>query len=336
MPTKPDVTRQDVESAMEKLLAQGIYPSVAKILNITGGSASTVNRLKREIQADQTPPLDSREAMEAFRGVWAKALQAGVDQGAKALEELEQDYSSVLEENERLEGRLVAAESRIEKYMQQREELQSQVAAAQAQATDARRNSESDARRLAETLARLSALQDRHATECAQLRAQWEEASEKLRAADIRTAALLSEKESMKSQLTMMESARSQGEEKRIQLEAQLDASCVQLADARATNTELSHKLAETTSRLSDLRERYDEEVPGLRTQLAASVASCHTTELELARLRGHLDYGDHHEEKNSANNTIAVNSKLIEGNPIPKTKSRAQTEAQRPNQHPG
>ena len=297
---------------MQKILAGGEKPSVKKILKLTGGSSGTIARLKREIQADKAPPLHSEEALAEFLDVWRKAAREGAAEQAQALEEMGQDYASTLDENERLEGQLIAAETRIERQQKQAEELQFQLTEAQAQATQARAHSEGDARQLAETLARLSALQDQYADECARLRAELSEALDKLHASEVREAGILSEKEGMKTQVAMAESNHRQAEEKQIRLEAELQTASAQIVEARGTISELSHKLTEATSRLSELQERHAVELPTLRTELAASVARCHATELQLAHLQGKVDRVEPRAKKNTPKATAAPKHDLF------------------------
>jgi len=308
---------------MQKILAGGEKPSVRKILKLTGGSSGTIARLKQEILADKAPPLHSEEALAGFLDVWRKASREGAAEQAQALEEMGQDYASTLDENERLEGQLIAAETRIERQQKQAEELQFQLTEAQAQATQARAHSEGDARQLAETLARLSALQDQYADECARLRAEsasegarlraeLAEALEKLHASEVREAGILSEKEGMKTQVAMAESTHRQAEEKRNRLEAELQTASAQMVEARGTISELSHKLTEATSRLSELQERHAVELPALRTELATSIARCHATELQLAHLQGQVDRVEPCAKKNTPKATAAPKHDLF------------------------
>jgi chromosome segregation ATPase len=184
---------------------------------------------------------------------------------------------------------MLAAEARLEKLREQHDELQSRVTAAQLESTQARANSESDARQLAETLARLSALQERCTTDGAQMQAHLAQAVEALHTSEIQRAGVCSENEHMKAELTTLDSRCRQTDEHRNQLEAQLQKNATQLGEARTDNGVLSNKLTDATARFADLQRRYNEELPALRTNLESAVAKCHETEVQLALLQGQL-----------------------------------------------
>ncbi len=348
MTEKKDLTREDVETTMANIRADGKNPSVARIRSIIGGSDSTIARFKREIEADTALPKFSEEAQQAFRVVWDKGVAHGAAQSAQALDEIRQDYDSVLEENERLEGQLAAAEMRQEKHQKQYEDLLSRLSIAQAQATEARANSEAGARQLAEALARLSELHDSFAAEGAQLRVQLADMTDKVHALELHEAGLVSENERAKAHLTTTEDQRNQleaqfqtardqlveannivhaldlknaglsaqtgqmktqlasTEEQRKHFEAQAQSASAHLAEARDANTELAHKLADAIARLAELDERYKEDVPALKKQLGSAVAKSHEAELQLARLQGQLEVGDHRPKKSAKSAAVA------------------------------
>ena len=87
MKANPPITREEVEAAMSRIKAEGERPSVRRIRNITGGSDSTINRLKNEIEAEKAPPVDSEDALQAFRVVWTKAVMVGAAQQAQSLDD---------------------------------------------------------------------------------------------------------------------------------------------------------------------------------------------------------------------------------------------------------
>ncbi|MEI7957576.1 MAG: DNA-binding protein [Verrucomicrobiota bacterium] len=312
MKANPPITREQVEAAMSRIQAEGERPSVRRIRNLTGGSDSTINRLKNEIEAEKAPPVDSEDALQAFRGVWTKALMVGAAQQAQALDDLRADYQSALDENERLEGRVTAAQMQSEKQEKENTDLRSQLVETMARETQSRANCESDARALAEALARLNALQERFAAESAQWHAQQEEATEKLHAAEIRGAGILSESERIRVELVAAESRYRQSEEQRNQMEVHLQSISTQLAEARTTNSELAHKLSDANARLSDVQGRYQEELPALRKQLATAVAKCHHTELQLARLHGRFNGSEHRTKKSVPKKAGAADSDIF------------------------
>jgi len=295
---------------MEKIRGEGEYPSVKKIGLITGGSDTTIARLKQEIAADQAPPSDSHEALEAFRPLWAKVKQICAAQHAQTLDEMKQDYDSALAENERMDGQVIAAEARLEKLREQHDELQSRVTAAQLQSTQARANSESDARQLAETLARLSTLQERFTTEGHQMQAQLAQATEMLHTSEIQLAGTRSESERMKDEVTKLDSRCRQLDDHRTQLEAQLQKNATELGEARTNNGVLSNKLTDASARFVDLQRRYNEELPALRSNLESAMAKCHATEVQLAMLQGQLKST---EQCNSSSPGAAASTKATE-----------------------
>ncbi len=312
MKATPPITREQVEAAMSRIQAEGERPSVRRIRNLTGGSDSTINRLKNEIQADKAPPVDSDEALQAFRGVWTKALMVGAAQQAQALDDLQADYQSALDENERMEGRVTAAQMQSEKQEKENTDLRSQLVETMARETQARANCESDARALAEALARLNALQERFAAESAQWHAQQAEAAEKLHSAEIRGVGILSENEHLRGELAAAEERVRQSEEQCIQGDARLQVVSTQFAEAQTTSVELAHKLADANSRLSDVQGRYQEELPALRKQLATAVAKCHHTELQLARLHGRFNGSEHRTKKSVPKKAGAADSDIF------------------------
>ena len=295
----PPITREEVEAAMSRIQAQGKTPSVRKIRNIIGGSDGTINRLKNKIEAEKAPPVDSEDALQAFRGVWTKALMVGAAQQAQVLDELRLDYQSALDENERMEGRVTAAEMKSEKQEKENTDLRSQLVETMARETQARANCESDARALAEALARLNALQERFAAEIANWHAQIAEAAAKLHSAEIRGAGILSENERLRVELATVEARCLKSEEQRNQVDTHLQTISNQLAEAQTTNIKLAHKLTDANARLSDVQGRYNEELPALRKELRTAVAKCHHTELQLAKRQGRFN-GSEHRTKNS------------------------------------
>jgi chromosome segregation ATPase len=287
---RPDITRQDVENAMQAIRAEGKTPTVVQIRLRIGGSDTTIARFKREIAAVEAPPTDSPEALGAFRTVWEKAIQAGAAQRSKELEELREDYNATLADNERLEGQIKTTESRLEKLREQQEVLQSQLAAALTEATQARANGESDARRLAEVLAQLNALREQFAADEERLRAELSEANAKVHEMEVRAAGVTAENDHLKARLAAAEERNARLEGQNTRLEARVQADNAKLADTRAANSELAVKLADAESRSADVQKRYHEELPPLREKLDAAVARCHETELHLARIKGQLD----------------------------------------------
>ena len=312
MKANPPITREEVEAAMSRIQAEGEYPSVRKIRNIIGGSDSTVLRLKNKIEAEKAPPVDSEDALQAFRGVWTKALMVGAAQQAQVLDELRGDYQSALDENERMEGRVTAAEMKSEKQEKENTDLRSQLVETMARETQARANCESDARALAEALARLNALQERFAAESAQWHAQQAEATEKLHAAEIRGAGILSESERIRVELVAAESRYRQSEEQRNQMDVHLQSISTQLAEARTTNSELAHKLSDANARLSDVQGCYKQELPALRKELATALAKCHHTELHLARLQGHFNRSEQRTKKSVPKKSEAIDHEIF------------------------
>ena len=312
MKANPPITREEVEAAMSRIQAEGETPSVRRIRNITGGSDSTINRLKNEIEAEKAPPVDSEDALQAFRVVWTKAVMVGAAQQAQSLDELREDYKSALDENERMEGRVTAAQMQSEKQEKENTDLRSQLVKTMARETQARANCESDARALAEALTRLNALQERFAAESAQWHAQQAEATEKLHAAEIRGAGILSESERIRVELVATDSRYRQSEEQRNQMDVHLQSISTQLAEAQTTNIELAHKLADANARLSDVQGRYQEELPALRKQLATAASKCHHTELQLARLHGRFNGSEHRTKKSVPNKADATDSDIF------------------------
>ncbi len=287
---RPDVTRQDVENAIKQIRAGGENPTVKRIRAITGGSDATINRFKNEIEAEETLPTDSPEAVQAFRALWEKGVQAGADRLSKELGELKEDYGSTLDENERLVAQIRSAEAQVEKFQEQRDDMQSQLAKAQAEATQARANSESDARRLAEALAQLNSLREHFASEGARLRSEVSEANTKAHRMEVQAAGILAESEQLKTRLTAAEERNRHLEEQGARLESQVREENAKLAEVRTTNNEMVLKLTEAENRLADAQNRYQEEVPQLRGKLDNAIAKWHETELHLAHLKGQLE----------------------------------------------
>jgi chromosome segregation ATPase len=287
---RPDLKRQDVEDAIKKLRSDGKDPTIGLIEAITGGSRTTITRFKHQIEADELPPTDSPEALTAFRSLWDTALKIGADQRTKELGELRKDFDDILAENERLEVENSTAEARLEKLREQQTDMQEQLTAAHAEATQARANCEIDARRLAEVLAQINLLREQVAAEEARLRDELSQANAKVHEMEVRAAGITTENNQLKARLAAVEERNARLEEQNNRLETQVRADNVKLADARAANSELAVKLANAEIRASESQKRYHEKLPPLREKLDAAVAKCHETELHLARLKGQLD----------------------------------------------
>lgn len=108
------LTREDVMQAIKSLTDMGKKPTLACIHAALDnrGSMSTVVRLKAEIDGIPHATIDSAESLKAFREVWAAAANEGRNQREDVLDELRENQKALATENERLEGKIVAAHNR--------------------------------------------------------------------------------------------------------------------------------------------------------------------------------------------------------------------------------
>jgi hypothetical protein len=110
---KQVLTKDDVAKAISDLMARGKKPTLATIHATLDrrGSMTTLVNLKAEIDHDAQTIRDSPEGLEAFREVWALAVEEGRQQLNGVAEDLRESITALATENERLEGVAVAAQN---------------------------------------------------------------------------------------------------------------------------------------------------------------------------------------------------------------------------------
>lgn len=174
---KQIVTKDEIATAMADLTAKGKRPTLTAIHAAIGnkGSMSTVVKLKAEVEAAQMP-ADSPESLQVFRSVWAQACEEGRKGHEGEVSELKNGITVLSTENDRLEGLIMASQTRIgelevslqnaeDKYRATRDHQELELA----QAKDAaiRANAESGV-----AYKRLAEVQTDHATKLAALQSE--------------------------------------------------------------------------------------------------------------------------------------------------------------------
>ncbi len=111
---KQIITKEAVGNAIAQLVGHGKKPTLVALHAALDnrGSMSTLIRLKAEIEAEARRPMDSPDALEAFREVWSIARNEGRQEQEQAVAELRESLQSLAAENERLEGEAGAAQMR--------------------------------------------------------------------------------------------------------------------------------------------------------------------------------------------------------------------------------
>jgi chromosome segregation ATPase len=173
---KQVISKEEVAKAIGDLMQQGKKkPTLAAIhaaLNHRG-SMSTLVRLKNEIDAAAQPATDSPDGLKAFREVWALAVDEGRQQQEAVLVEVRETVKALAEENERLEGALVAAQNRADESDAARSRAETELHEFKAQVEGelklARTAHAKASARAAEALQMLAADRAAHAVEVANL-----------------------------------------------------------------------------------------------------------------------------------------------------------------------
>lgn len=190
---KQIITKEEVSAAIEQLTAQGKRPTLAAIHAFLNhrGSMSTLVRLKAELQGAGTASVaDSPEGLRSFREMWELAVAQGRREHEAVIAELRENLTSVAGENERLEGRIAAAEKKVEdlehakslievEFRDYRSHVKAEVEGARAATIEAAANA-SDA------LARLAERQADHRKQTATLQSERDEAMKKAHEIEIR------------------------------------------------------------------------------------------------------------------------------------------------------
>jgi len=187
---KQVITKENVVQAVQSLKSAGKKATIAAIHAALAnrGSLSTVVKLKAEIEADALAQGDSPEGLKAFRELWALALEEGRKQKEVEAEELRQGLDALAAENEKLDGQVAAANSRIADVEKQRDGMVSELAKANDQVTLARATGEQNANKLADALERIAKLQEAQAKEVADLRQQLSSAEKQAHALELKLA----------------------------------------------------------------------------------------------------------------------------------------------------
>jgi hypothetical protein len=111
---KSILTKADVEKAKASLLSQGKRPTLAALHAALDnrGSMTTLVEIKAEIDAAKNTQVDSPEALESLRNIWALARAEERKEQEGQLAELRECIAALSNENQRLEGTSAAAEKR--------------------------------------------------------------------------------------------------------------------------------------------------------------------------------------------------------------------------------
>ncbi|MGA2246661.1 MAG: hypothetical protein ABSH48_16840 [Verrucomicrobiota bacterium] len=185
------LTKEKVAKAIADLIANDKKPTLAAVHAALGnrGSTSTLIRLKAEIDAAATTVPDSDEGLKTFREVWALAMDEGRKANQALVNELVANIQVVCQQNEKLEGEAVGLENRIgslekEKSLleiglaKEKTELENQLNRAQAALVEANG-------RASQAFEQLSQAQTGHAAELTALRADLDQAVERLHATEL-------------------------------------------------------------------------------------------------------------------------------------------------------
>jgi chromosome segregation ATPase len=189
---KQIISKEDVGKAITDLTAQGKKPTLLAIHSALNhrGSMSTVVRLKAEIEAAAQPITDSPQGMEAFREVWALAVEEGRKQKEEKLAELRENLDALAAENERLEGAAMAAQSRTTEAEQAKSRAEAELhqfrIGVEAELKLARKDQAEANTLAADALRKLAEAQAAHTTRVAALQANLTDADRKAHEFELR------------------------------------------------------------------------------------------------------------------------------------------------------
>ena len=163
---KAILTREDVSQAIDKLKAAGKKSTLQAIHAALGnrGSISTLVRLKGEIEAGAVAVRDDETGLQAFRDLWALAVDEGRKIKEAEVAELREALDATADEAEKAEGETLAAREKLAAVEAQRDGLISDLAAANAALTSARAEGAGHSEKIAQVLERVAKLQEDHAT----------------------------------------------------------------------------------------------------------------------------------------------------------------------------
>jgi len=127
---KQVLTREMVQKAMDDAKANGKKGTLAALHAALGhrGSMSTLVQLRAELEAAAQPAADSEEGLKAFREVWALAREEGRKQLETALADLKKDVEVLAQENERLDGTVMAAANEADEFKRAKAEMEAGLA----------------------------------------------------------------------------------------------------------------------------------------------------------------------------------------------------------------
>jgi len=168
---KQVLTRDDVAKVMADFNNKGKRATLAMLHASLGnrGSMSTLVRLKAEIEAEAQPVEDSKESLDAFREIWALAMEQGRQKQSSATAECQQTIQALCDENERLDARAMAAEKQAVNLQDEKSRAELDLRRLQTEASDALNRTTTA---LADALQKLSSSQSAHAEQTAKLQAE--------------------------------------------------------------------------------------------------------------------------------------------------------------------
>lgn len=180
------LTKQEVADAIANLNARGKKITLATLHGALGnrGSMSTLVRLKAEIEAEAEQVTDS-DALSNFREVWCAAVEAGRKQQEIQVFELRDTLKTLSEENERLDGLVATAETRIAEHEGTKCRAEQELHRVLAE-SDAELNRTKSA--LAEALGKLADAQAAHGAQVTRLQADLDAAIRKAHDTELQLA----------------------------------------------------------------------------------------------------------------------------------------------------
>jgi hypothetical protein len=164
---KQILTKEDVANAIALIKSEGkriTLNTLHAALNHRG-SMTTLMRLKSEIEleAQATSTPDSAEGLNAFREVWALAVEEGRKQKEAIISQLREDQKALAAENERLDGLVTARAEQAQQLLHVGTQLERELKIATASLLDATEQAK-------QALTKLTAEQSAHAEEVSGLR----------------------------------------------------------------------------------------------------------------------------------------------------------------------
>lgn len=266
----PKATRETVLAARQQLLSAGKKVTWRAIESITGGSQSTIGRLLREIEEEESRKPSSPKVKECLDVIWAEAIAAAERRLGEQALETEKRLTENLARLEELEALVDKASQERDRAVAQREELLASLTSAGAEADRLRLVAKEESDRARQAASLVNQVREEMAAAAAK-------AADELRSAEIRAAA-----SSQRLSEAELEAVRTKAtlDQKLARAEADIAAAKSLIEDLRAREGALQQEISSTRkqadqdrARLEDIRADGQARLDKVHDQLSKALA---------------------------------------------------------------